>query len=525
MSAAPLVELAIAVAGGAALYASGERSPRGRLASGTLAALAALGSLPVLRSLRTADLNWCYGYTLQDSFDWIANGLFWAGQPVAASFRPPGLPLLIAALWRLGLLHLLPLLNILVLMLTAAALQRFLLLRFTPPVAALAAWVFFANSYLQWYAPFVMAELYATLFLVLAAQAFARAGEDPRLYRRFGAALGAGFLFHYAAPIAGLGFALAVLLTRRAQLRRRELWEGALLATALPIVWLLVRHALQVAHPGHDHPVESLLRLTAHHAGFYAVAVAALLGLALLPLYAVGAARLLLATPRCAVADAALAAGLPLLLFWAFLYDWRDKRFLIYVLPFAMPLLAAGIEALLAYARRSPAALAVVAAYLPAALLWNQIAYPPFGIQYLALTPRDFIDLGDHLEGASVVRYHRRMRDALGGALFDFRRRPLPCADAGGRAELEALKPCVDRALRPGEPLGVAIPPLAPVEGWVAVNRLSNLLLRPMAAPEETRLAITEDPALVRGLAGVGVTGGWRLIPGRSAAPLSATCP
>ena len=89
--------------------------------------LGVAGTLPVLRSLFVADLNWCYPYLSPDSYDWIANGLYLAGEKVASSWRPPGLPLLIAALFKLGLLSWLPVANILVLGLTTAAL--YLLLR------------------------------------------------------------------------------------------------------------------------------------------------------------------------------------------------------------------------------------------------------------------------------------------------------------------------------------------------------------------------------------------------------------
>ena len=73
-----------------------------------LAVFATLGALPVVRSLIVADLNWCYPYMTADSYDWISNGLFWSGKPILPSLRPPGLPLVIAGLSKVGLLSLLP---------------------------------------------------------------------------------------------------------------------------------------------------------------------------------------------------------------------------------------------------------------------------------------------------------------------------------------------------------------------------------------------------------------------------------
>src|SRR5450759_5695078 len=87
-----------------------------------LAAFATLGALPVVRSLLVADLNWCYPYMTADSYDWINNGLYWAGASVAPSLRPPGFPLVIAALWKLGALSALPAVDFLFLGLSTAAL-------------------------------------------------------------------------------------------------------------------------------------------------------------------------------------------------------------------------------------------------------------------------------------------------------------------------------------------------------------------------------------------------------------------
>src|SRR5215470_13316235 len=55
------------------------------------------------------DLNLDYPFVDGDSHDWIANGLFFAGDDVRYSGRPPLLPLGLALFERLGCLHLWPL--------------------------------------------------------------------------------------------------------------------------------------------------------------------------------------------------------------------------------------------------------------------------------------------------------------------------------------------------------------------------------------------------------------------------------
>ena len=197
-----------------------------------------------------ADLSWCYPYVTSDSYDWIANGLSWAGENVAASWRPPGLPLLIAALFKLGLLSWLPVVNVLVLGLTTAALYLLLRERHGAWISACASWFFFANDYVQDLTKYLLADIYCTLFIVLAALFFARAARDPRHYRTSSLLLGVGYLFHNATAVAGIGLAVAFLLTRRGDLRRREVWQGLGGAAFFAGGWTLARELHYHLHPG-----------------------------------------------------------------------------------------------------------------------------------------------------------------------------------------------------------------------------------------------------------------------------------
>ena len=140
-----------------------------RVAPLLLAVFATLGAFPVVRSLIVSDLNWCYPYMTADSYDWISNALFWSGKPILPSLRPPGLPLVIAGLSKVGLLSLLPVVSFLFLGLSTAFLYLLLRERHDAWIAAAACWFFFANDYVQDLAKYVLAETYATPFLVLAA--------------------------------------------------------------------------------------------------------------------------------------------------------------------------------------------------------------------------------------------------------------------------------------------------------------------------------------------------------------------
>jgi hypothetical protein len=468
-----------------------------------LAAFATLGAFPVVRSLLVADLNWCYPYLSSDSYDWIANGLYLAGEKVASSWRPPGLPLLIAALFKLGLLSWLPVANVAVLGLTTAALYLLLRERHGAWISACAAWFFFANDYVQDLTKWVMAEIYCTLFIVLAARAFFRAARDPRGYRTCTLLLGVGFLFHNATLIVGIGFAIALLVTRRADVRRREVWQGLGGAALIVGGWVVARWLHYRANPGGPrHGVEDLLRFAPENIRFYAIAGTALLGLAILPLYGAGFLRFVAKDFPDRAYRAAVAAPLVSLgAFWLFFYDWVDKRFLYYLFPFCLCLLAEGLESLAAYARRGRLATALAGAFLLVAILWNQIRYPSYGFQYLALTPRDFLETSItqdvalkstlHLAGARIVRLHDSLPSALSRGLFDFRLNASACTlSTESYACLVDLKRESDRLLIPGEPIGLEPLPGWPADYYASLNRLGNTFRRPVSLPKDARVAL-----------------------------------
>ena len=467
-----------------------------------------VGAFPVVRSLPVVDLNWCYPYLSSDSYDWINNGLYWAGAPLRPDFRPPGLPIVMGGLERLGALNGLPVLNFVLLGATAVFLYRLLRERFGPSVSALSAWVFFANGYVQDFTRWILAEVWAVFFLVLAVLLFVRAGRRPRAYVPFGLALGASFLFHYAALPAALGLVAAVLVTRREHLREPWLWAGAAAGGLLPAIWLAFRWWQSSRDPfGLHHGVEALVRFAPQNLRFYAFASLALIGLLVVPLYLAGILRCLDRTGReerllRTVFTPVISA---LFLFFGLFYDWTDKRFLLYLFPFALGFFALGVERLFEWGRRTPALRVVAGSYLLAALAWNQIAYPPYGIQFLALTPRDFLQASAtqdaalnttlHLSGARVVRLHRSLPGAFAGGLFDFRLRRPDCRTGDeAYASVAELRRRLDATLGPATPVGMERLPTWPDDTWASRTRMSNELRRRVVLPDWAPCRIAPGP-------------------------------
>ncbi|MBK9963738.1 MAG: hypothetical protein IPP07_02085 [Holophagales bacterium] len=231
---------------------------------------------------------------------------------------------------------------------------------------------------------------------------------------------------------------------------------------------------------------------TLSNLGFYAVAGPALLGLLPLPLYVLGGLRSLVRDPAARRFRLALffVTG-TLLVFLLFFYDWADKRFLVYALPFLTCALAEGLESLRSFAARGRLAAFAAAALLGACLLWNQIRYPSYGFFYLALTPKHFLEaalttrsnfkIEQHLTGARVVRLHETLASSFSGGLFDPRPRPVPCApEDPAFACLATLKRTADTLLRPGQPVGFLPPKDWPADPHSSFIRLRNVFERPV---------------------------------------------
>ncbi len=142
-------------------------------------------------------------------------------------------------------------------------------------------------------------------------------------------------------------------------------------------------------------------------------------------------------------------------------------------------------------------------AYLIGAIAWNQIHYPSYGLQYLALTPRDFLkaENSEDMKGrttlrlgrASVRRIHRTVLGAFCGGLFDG---SVPAVDCKlgdpSYVSLARLRTALDERLGRGSPIALegGLPGWPP-DYWSSVNRASNALERPIVRPDQADCRIT----------------------------------
>jgi hypothetical protein len=337
-------------AAGDAAIAPSERRPPPFFA--LLAVLVAGALAWIAPRLLYPDLNFHYPFVDGDSHDWIASGLHWAGLPVRPSYRPPLVPLALAALERGHVLSWFPLLNVALAGSTVLGFYR-LAARLTAPAPAFAAALLLLVDYsLGSLALDVMADIAASCLLCWSLLWLVRAAEEPRFFLAAGLLAGLSSLAQPAA-LAAIGGAGAVLLLRRSRaLREPSLWWGALLAVLPFLLWEAFSFGLPKPHT---------FRLVHAQLGglpFYAWAAVSVLGVpacALLPLGVVASLR-----RRSLVHLEVLGAGAAVLAFFACAYDFNAKRFLLYALWPLGVALAAALDWL---GKRSPA-VAVAAAVI-----------------------------------------------------------------------------------------------------------------------------------------------------------------
>lgn len=428
-----------------------------------------------------------------DSWDWLANGIFWSGAPITASFRPPGLPLVLALLHRLQLLPILPYLNFAMLGLTAFLLHRLIRLRHSPLTAALAVLLFVSNGSLFGYTRYLMAEVWTLPFLVGAAIAFVRATEQPRKYLLVAALLSVSFLFHYAGAVVGAGLGLAALLYRRRDFATRWPWLALAVAAPLPAAWMVVR-ALHNRASEIVHVVEGLVHPSLDNLWYYAVVAIALVGLAAVPVYLAGCIRLLPGDGHrlSPWAQAVLFPLVSLALFFTLAYSWADKRFLYYLFPFAVAVAAEGIALVVTFAHGGRLKAAWATLLLAVVLLWNRIPYPATSHTLLALTPRDFWDAAHGLSTAKMQSVSSTWPMGLlaTDGFASFRGPQATCTNPREFAATRELRSFVESRLEAGEPIALAGRGGDPTSYWTDTNRITIALERPVVKPGPTRFVL-----------------------------------
>jgi hypothetical protein len=294
------------------------------------------------------DLAFTYPYVSSDSYQWVADGLGDAGYDVSLSYRNPGLPLVLAALIRLGISNYLPVLTSALLLLFLVYLTRALREQFSPLITAVTLLFFFFNFSIQSFFDYVYADQWAVTFQLAALYHLHRAKDRPRQLLLFALWAALSLLFQYAVvfllPCVALYIATD-LWPRRQSTRQFAvlLVQCAALGGAILFPHLIYRW-IKFGSPFYSHVVHfSLVQFHFFGGFFYFVNYFSFLGIPVAVLTLIGLSTSL---KDKGISRLFFLSALSYFVFWVLFYIWHDVRFMLYSVPFFAFFFARGLQEL-----------------------------------------------------------------------------------------------------------------------------------------------------------------------------------
>jgi hypothetical protein len=285
--------------------------------------------------------NFVFTYTFftPDGYDWITNAkyLFISDD---ISYRQFGLVLIIKLLLFFNILGILPLINNFVLLIFMYSSYRLLLIlkpgRKSEIIGLVLVLLLYFNYYLQSFANLVLADLYAITFISLAFLAlFSHKKKLSFLL------LGISWTFQNFSPFLFSVFILYAFITDKNKSTLRK--HASHIATysiiyLIPMSWWLVYKFLKFGNPFYTKVVQfELLSLNFNSLFYYGFNSLALYGFTILivSIFLITRYREILQNKMLLTFVISIVITF---IFWIILYDWDDRRFLLYFLPYIIPL-------------------------------------------------------------------------------------------------------------------------------------------------------------------------------------------
>jgi len=290
------------------------------------------------------DLNLSYPFLTPDSYDWIANGLFYSGYNVYSSFRAPGLPLVIAFFEKLDILNLLPLLNQLLMAGIFISIFKLIHTHFSKTTSFLTLLIIFFNFFIQNIGLYVLADIYAVFFILLGFLFYTR-GSSKKNYIAASLFWALSFIFQYAL----LYFIPAIILHFIFFRRKTDL--NNLLLSIIPffsiiVPWFIYKEIKfgSIVYAGNAQA--EYLRIHSDSMFFYLFNTMSVFGVLLFITIIIGLVLTAFIENRGKLLFL-YSSGLIIItwvIFWVFIYDGNDKRFIIYLFFFLIPFVSVAVE-------------------------------------------------------------------------------------------------------------------------------------------------------------------------------------
>jgi hypothetical protein len=318
-----------------------------------------------------------------DSYDWIANGFYYASYDVTFSLlRPPGLPLIIMMLEKIRLLSFLPLLNQLVLLGIFITIYKVIAKYFNKITSIITVLILFTNFFLQDLSVLILADLYALFFILLGLFFYLKAEKERKFYITSSLFWSISFLFQYAIVSLAPAFLLHFLLFRR-KISLKIATLSALPPFLLIGSWYVLKKLFLEPASIQNIDYINLVKPHLDSLFFYLINIISVLGIFAFILLVIGFLKIYFDWKRKNNSAEihkfillSLLAIVSWFIFWVLLYDWNDRRFVVYLLPFLVPFIVVAVGYLLnsSYERNIIGRIFAVVIIL-FSIVWSAIPY------------------------------------------------------------------------------------------------------------------------------------------------------
>jgi len=297
----------------------------------------------LITNLNNNDFLATYKFVSSDSYDWLANGirLF---ENDSISYRNLGLPLVINLLHNIKALFLLPLLNQCIYILIAVYVYRICKLVSRKSIALLVTLLYLLNFNFNIGSNTILADYYAILFITVSVFYLLRGGYKLSFFMLFLSLLfqNLAVLFIPLWTLMSFSFLNKNIWKVFTDINYKEIFKIIIFSflISLPFtLWLSIRFILfgnpLYSNVNHVELVSPNLDSVAFYT-FNSISVFSPL-IILLGIFILAKIKVFLKNKNVLFLLLGLIVNI---IFWVILYDWNDRRFLIYFIPWVYPLFA-----------------------------------------------------------------------------------------------------------------------------------------------------------------------------------------
>ncbi|MBD3300224.1 MAG: hypothetical protein GF347_02635 [Candidatus Moranbacteria bacterium] len=289
-----------------------------------------------------SDLNLLYPFATNDAFDWIANGLYYSGYDVNFSFRQPGLPIIIMLLEKNNLLNILPLINQLFFFFLILFSYKILRLHFSQKISLLTVLILTVNFFLNNLSFYILADLHTTLFLIIGLYYYLRAEKNKKFYLHCSISWTLSLFFQYAFIAVLPAIVAHFLIYRKKDFQNKNFIISAIIPFVAFVPYLIYKKIKfgEFFYSTVQHT--ELLKFHLDGIFFYLVNIISVLSIPVFVLITIGLFYLIkfklfkqgsIEKKLNNLLVLSTLLFIPWFVFWVLLYDWPDKRFIVYLFP------------------------------------------------------------------------------------------------------------------------------------------------------------------------------------------------